>query len=397
MSGLQCLSLFGSWVLPLIRLAKIFFVLVRMSLTPSSVFLQAMHSCTATVCLLLGLLTTPVWANDYAEVNRLVRAGQWNEALSRADVYLMSRPQDPQMRFIRGVIFTETNRPNEAIVVFQKLTEEFPELPEPYNNLAVLYASQNQYDKARQALEMAIRTNPSYATAHENLGDVYAKLASQSYSKALQIDNTNTLVPPKLALIRNLLANEPKGNKATTPAVASSKPTSSAPTSTPLSAPASDATSKSSSRDKSIDKTTSPASMTATVSGSVTPPPAVETSSEVNAYTSAKEKVTQAVQTWAKSWASKQMNAYFDAYDNGFRPADGRSRQAWEQDRRERITSKKTITVDISNLDIRINGDKATAVFRQHYKADSLSANSRKTLELVQRGGRWLIVQESTN
>lgn len=350
-----------------------------------------MHSRTATVCLLLSMLTTPLWANDYAEVNRLVRAGQWSEAMSRADVYLMSRPQDPQMRFIRGVIFTETNRPNEAIVVFQKLTEEFPELPEPYNNLAVLYASQNQYDKARQALEMAIRTNPSYATAHENLGDVYAKLASQSYSKALQIDGTNTLVPPKLALIRNLLANDPKGNKATTSAVASSKPIAAAPM--PSSTPASDASGKASLKDKTIDKP-SPAPMTATASGSPSPPVA-EANSEANA--NAKEQVTHAVQMWAKSWANKQMNAYFDAYDNGFRPADGRSRQAWEQDRRERITSKKTIAVDISNLDIKINGNKATAVFRQHYKADSLSANSRKTLEFVQRGGRWLIVQESTN
>lgn len=376
----------GSW--PLFILQKLFLFLVRMSPTPSpSVFLKAIHAPTAAVCLLWSVLTAPVWANDYAEVNRLVRAGQWNEAMSRADVYLMSRPQDPQMRFIRGVIFTETNRPNEAIVVFQKLTEEFPELPEPYNNLAVLYASQNQFDKARQALEMAIRTNPSYATAHENLGDVYAKLASQSYSKALQIDGTNTLVPPKLALIRNLLANDPKGNKATTSAVASSKPIAAAPM--PSSTPASDV------NGKTIDKP-SPAPMAATVSGSSSPQVA-EANSEANTKANAKEQVTQAVQMWAKSWASKQMNAYFDAYDNGFRPADGRSRQAWEQDRRERITSKKTITVDISNLDIKINGNKATAVFRQHYKADSLSANSRKTLELVQRGGRWLIVQESTN
>ncbi len=59
--------------------------------------------------------------------------------------------------------------------MFTKLSEDYPELPEPYNNLAVLYAQQKQYDKARTALEMAIRTHPSYAIAYENLGDIYAK------------------------------------------------------------------------------------------------------------------------------------------------------------------------------------------------------------------------------
>ena len=106
------------------------------------------------------------------------------------------------------------------IAVFTKLSEDYPELPEPYNNLAVLYASQGQYDKARAALEMAIRTNPSYATAHENLGDVYAKLASQAYSKALQLDSNNTGVQPKLALIRDLFAPGAKGQKPTAPAAA---------------------------------------------------------------------------------------------------------------------------------------------------------------------------------
>ncbi len=73
----------------------------------------------------------------------------------------------------------------------------------------MLYAGQNQFDKARAALEMAIRTNPSYATAHENLGDIYAKLASQAYNKALQLDGSNAnAVRPKLALIRDLFTAE---------------------------------------------------------------------------------------------------------------------------------------------------------------------------------------------
>ena len=125
------------------------------------------------------------YADDYADVNILVRAGKLAEALAKADQYLAGKPRDPQMRFIKGVIQTESGKPADAIATFTQITQDYPELPEPYNNLAVLYAGQSQFDKARAALEMAIRTNPSYATAHENLGDVYAKLASQAYSKAL--------------------------------------------------------------------------------------------------------------------------------------------------------------------------------------------------------------------
>jgi len=164
-------------------------------------------------CVVFVLFTSTAYANDYTDVNILVRAGKLAEALTKADQYLASKPRDPQMRFIKGVIQTEAGKPADAIATFTQITQDYPELPEPYNNLAVLYAGQSQFDKARAALEMAIRTNPSYATAHENLGDVYAKLASQAYNKALQLDGGNTGVQPKLALIRTLFSPDAKGQK----------------------------------------------------------------------------------------------------------------------------------------------------------------------------------------
>ncbi|WP_460890744.1 tetratricopeptide repeat protein, partial [Ramlibacter alkalitolerans] len=160
------------------------------------------------------LATGAARADEYGDVNQLLRSGKATEALAKADQYLAGKPKDPQMRFLKGVVLTEAGRTAEAISTFQKLTEDYPELPEPYNNLAVLYAGQAQFDKARAALEMAIRTNPSYSTAHENLGDVYAKLASQAYSRALQLDASNTAVQPKLALIRELFAPNPRAGAA---------------------------------------------------------------------------------------------------------------------------------------------------------------------------------------
>jgi Flp pilus assembly protein TadD len=140
------------------------------------------------------------------EANQLFKKGQLDRASERVDAYLKTRPKDARGRFLKGVILGEQNKPNDAIAVFTSLTQDFPELPEPYNNLAVLYASQGQYEKARSALEMAIRTHPSYAAAHENLGDIYAKMASQAYDKALQLDKGNSGAQTKLNLIKDLFS-----------------------------------------------------------------------------------------------------------------------------------------------------------------------------------------------
>ena len=130
----------------------------------------------------------PALADDYGDVTQLLRSGKLVQAQASADAYLAAKPRDPQMRFLKAVIESSAGRTTQAIDTLIQLTQDYPELAEPYNNLAVLYAGQGQLDKARAALEMAIRANPDYAIAHENLGDVYARLANQAHSKALQID-----------------------------------------------------------------------------------------------------------------------------------------------------------------------------------------------------------------
>ncbi|WP_416142024.1 tetratricopeptide repeat protein [Hydrogenophaga sp.] len=327
------------------------------------------------VAVAMGLGTSMAVAQteDYAEVNRLLRSGQMAEALAKADQYLVGKARDPQMRFLRGVILTESGKTQEAIATFSKLTEDFPELPEPYNNLAVLYAGQSQFDKARAALEMAIRTNPSYATAHENLGDVYAKLASQAYSKALQLDGTNPAVAPKLSLIRNLFAADTRSGAAASvaaaPAVA--KPASPAPA--------------------------VPAAPVAVVTKPAAPAGAPAAAPAAPAVAAdAQRDVEAAVRAWAGAWSSKDMNGYLGAYASNFAPPGGQARKAWESDRRARIEPRTRIGVDVSNLEVSVNGDKATARFRQDYTSDTLNVTSRKTLDMVKSGNRWLIVREST-
>ena len=150
--------------------------------------LNASNLLVSAASVLLLLLAPAVHADALQDISKQIKQGQYPQALEQVDKYLAAKPKDAQGRFLKGIVLTEMNKPNEAIAVFTKLTEDYPELPEPYNNLAVIYAQQKQFDKAKQALEMAIRTHPSYATAHENLGDIYARMASQAYDKALQID-----------------------------------------------------------------------------------------------------------------------------------------------------------------------------------------------------------------
>lgn len=146
-------------------------------------------------------------ADEYTDVSQLMRSGKTTEALAKIDQQLVTRPRDPQMRFFKGLIQRDTGKQTEAIATFTALTEEYPELPEPYNNLAVLYAAQNQFERARAALEMALKNNPRYAVAYENLGDVYARLAAEAYDKALQIDATSSAsVLPKLKVVRELFS-----------------------------------------------------------------------------------------------------------------------------------------------------------------------------------------------
>jgi tetratricopeptide (TPR) repeat protein len=138
--------------------------------------------------ILVTALTASSWAAaqsaPYAQVQRLITAEQFDQALSLADGWLQNQPTDPQMRLLKGVIQSKTQQNEAALTTLTAITQEFPELPEPYNNLAVLHAQAGDLQQARLALEMALRINPAYSTAQRNLGDVYVQLALQAYQQA---------------------------------------------------------------------------------------------------------------------------------------------------------------------------------------------------------------------
>ena len=341
------------------------------------------HVVVRIVCPLLfwifGMLPPAAYADEYSEVAQMTRDGKFVEALNKADAYLAGKPRDPQMRFLKGVAQKDAGKATEAIATFTKLTEDFPELPEPYNNLAVLYANQNQFDKAKSALEQALKNNPGYAIVYENLGDVYARLSSQAYNKALQIEGTNPAITPKLALARQLF-NSNTGRIATIGTNASVVPEKAAPVVVP----------------KPASTPVAPTPPVAVVTAPPAPPvktPAVKVDDAQNQ--SDAKAVEEAIQKWAEAWSERNLKTYFSVYGKDFEPPNGAKRSAWENEREARIMGKSKISVRLEGLKVTVNGSKASAKFRQDYKADGLSVSSRKTLELTKYGDRWQITRET--
>ncbi|MGE5384740.1 MAG: tetratricopeptide repeat protein [Betaproteobacteria bacterium] len=348
----------------------------------------------------------PAIADNLPDVQKLIKQAQYPQALTKVDAYLATKPKDAQGRFLKGLILTEMNKPSEAIAVFTKLTEDYPELPEPYNNLAVLYAQQKQYDKSRTALEMAIRTHPAYAIAYENLGDVYAKLASQAYDKALQIDSSNSGAQNKLALIRDLISTSGKPGVRPQMPVAKVEPklepvkVAAAPP-PPAPAPAPAAAAPTPAAKPPTPATPSPAAPTATVistTPATTAAPAKPAPTPVAAKVdSGSEDIAKALAGWASAWSRKDVKTYLAYYSGDFKPPKGLSRKAWEAQREERIAGKGgKISVSFDDPKITVNGDKATVKFRQHYKASSLTTSTNKTLIMVRSGSKWLIQDEDS-
>lgn len=327
------------------------------------------------------LLSNPAaLANENDTVAKLYKQGNFAKALEQADAYLAIKPKDAQMRFQKGLILTEQNKTADAIGIFSSLAEEYPDLPEPYNNLAVLYAGQGQYDKAKGALEAAIRTHPSYATAHENLGDVYAKMASQAYGKALQLDKGNAAAQTKLAMIKDLFTGRPKEIQ-----TASSPSVSTAPAiDSPAIAMAKVPEKRGEKVVEKVEKST--AGKTAAAEPRPEAQPAAPDESD---------EVIKTIEAWAQAWSDKNVAAYLAFYASSFRPQGGSSRAAWEKSRRERVGKPKSIQVAITNPKVNLTDTTHARVsFKQSYHSDSIKSNTTKTLEMVKTGEKWLIQQE---
>jgi Flp pilus assembly protein TadD len=140
------------------------------------------------------------------QIDAAIAQKDWAGALKDLDARIASNPRDAQARFKRATVLARLNRDDEAITAFTELTQMYPELPEPYNNLAALYAKHGRYDESRVALETAVKTNPSYVLAYENIGDLYLRLADASYRRAQSLGRASAVTQQRLADLQKIVS-----------------------------------------------------------------------------------------------------------------------------------------------------------------------------------------------
>nr|VFJ68589.1 MAG: Tetratricopeptide repeat-containing protein [Candidatus Kentron sp. FW] len=383
------------------------------------------------------------YADDLRDVRALAEVGNYREAEVRINKHLKENPDDAEGRFLKGIIFSDQKRFDEAIEVFVSLTEDFPQLPEPYNNLAVLYASRGNYAQARDALLVAIKIHPSYATAHENLADIYAMMATESYEKALKLDKENELIKSKFGVIRGLFLDQ---NILVTPSEAKAEaalprqdvaaaderePASHATTHenladiyammaiesyekalkldegnesakiklgvirglfpdqntlvTPSEAKAEAAPPRQDIAAADEKQPKDRASVTVPRQPSATAPPEVS------------REVLAALNAWAEAWSNRDVEGYFAAYAPTFAPSNGLSLSAWKAQRRGRLLTPKFVEVTLSAPRVTmLDTGKARVYFVQQYRSNTYQGVVDKVIDLAKVAGDWRFVRENT-
>ncbi|WP_086961305.1 tetratricopeptide repeat protein [Caballeronia turbans] len=148
--------------------------------------------------------TSTATRDDTPQVDSAIANKDWSAALTQLDARIAANPRDVQAKFKRATVLARLNRDDEAITAFTELTQAYPELPEPYNNLAALYAKKGRYEDARAALETAVKANPGYALAYDNLGDLYLRLASESYKRAQSLGSKSPITSQRITAIQNI-------------------------------------------------------------------------------------------------------------------------------------------------------------------------------------------------
>ncbi len=345
------------------------------------------------------------------QVASLLAEQKWGEALMLIDAQLKTKPNDTQLLMNRGAVLSNLNRNNDALAAFQKVATINPQLPAVHNNIAVILAAMGRYEEAKASLERAIRTHPTYATAYENLGDLYSHMAGDAYRKALQIDKNLKTAKPKLEMVTELTALAATGAPATPgrasplPAEPTTVAQAAAPAPAPAAAPLPSAAPKPPEPPKAAP-TPVPAPVAPPVAApkpaaapAAAPAPAPVAAPAPAPRPAVADKadageVEAALKAWAHAWSSRDVNGYASAYTPDFKGSTA-DHAAWLKERKSRIEARSRINVSVSDVKVTLNGDRATVRFLQNYQSDGPSARSRKAVTMQKVQGKWLIQEES--
>lgn len=294
----------------------------------------------------LIFVTSIAGAVTLDDLHSAIDAGQYDAAARQAARYLEIHPGHRDARFLRARALAGQGHVEQAISAYEALVADFPARVEPANNLAVLYADKGEYEKARKWLEKALATQPAYAAAHHNLGDVYTTLAQLAYRKALGTQGNDKRLPLTM-LDRLYYAQE---------SVAPGRESTPAPTKRPAT-PAGN-------RDD-------------TISGQ------------------ASRSILQTLRAWALAWSSQDFDTYQDFYADAFDPGDGMSRAQWLSVRRARLDTPEDIHIRIEDPAITELADATVRVdFTQTYESPRYSDRVDKALIIERTANGWRILRE---
>ncbi|MBK6471101.1 MAG: hypothetical protein IPF94_10265 [Betaproteobacteria bacterium] len=148
-------------------------------------------------------------ADEAGEIKALLARGEGAAALARAERATSAQPRDVTLRFLHGVVLMDLQRDDAALAHFAAITQDYPELPDPYNNIALLHARAGRLEAARQALESALRNDPGHRIARTNLGEVHLMLAAQAWELAAAGAPLEAPLQRRLDAVRALLAAAP--------------------------------------------------------------------------------------------------------------------------------------------------------------------------------------------
>lgn len=410
------------------------------------------------------LSSSPVHANRIQDLHQLIESGDYGDALEQTDEMLLSAADNGQLLFIKASILEKMGKPAKAVEIYQQLTLSHPEMPEPFNNLAVHFAKSGDFDSAINILESAFSGHKSYATTYRNLQSVYERLASEYYRKAL--DSKADIAPLQLATLDQVVvpatiqpdvliaANETAAaqntletgnNIASTEPVVSVEDTTTAiqaeSSPTEIVEQESSATLVLTSENETVevssdvdDNVSGNNSDTTQETSQETPSePVVEIQPAVIAETievaasqqqstetvyvddiaelsvddsesggerqvenepNINEVVRNRVTSWAAAWSNQDLDSYLAHYSGNFIPRDNMSLADWKEQRRGRLLWREYIKIELTELDVDINGDTASASFIQHYESNTFKGTGKKTLKLKQVNGNWFITQE---
>ncbi len=286
-----------------------------------------------------------------------MQAGKFAHAATTGLSLLMHQPDDIRIRFLTALALQKNQQPEQAIRHYKTLIDQHPDLPEPRNNLAVIYLQQGNHEAAVEMLESALNNHPAYATTWQNLTSIYQSLASQAYNKALgDPGNTKqTTAPIELASLDRLHQR-----------------VAIIPATTTLKAPVQTAVASAPQAQQRATAQTG------------------STKSEL------RQSVESTLQAWATAWSNQEFERYIDAYTADYRGQQDNHAQ-WVAQRRSKIVGRRSIEVDISDFSVQSRGsDEVVVDFVQAYRSDNYRDRVLKRLHLVKRSGDWKIRRELT-